>query len=133
VPFGSGVFFLTAGATGAILSPTNEPKKNSRPLIFTGTFHLDIPYDPTLGGYGWALAMIASSEVSAPGGPASTDAGHTLQLQSVTLPDGTPVSVTFDTGLQLSSVPEPSTLTLSVISAVGCLVYCWLRRKPSMI
>ena len=30
---GSGVFFLTVGATGAILSPTNQPKKDSRPLI----------------------------------------------------------------------------------------------------
>ncbi len=29
---GSGVFFLTVAATGAVLSPYNEPKKTSVPL-----------------------------------------------------------------------------------------------------
>src|SRR5271157_2240268 len=31
---GTGVFFLTVGATVAILSPKNEPKNDSRNLIF---------------------------------------------------------------------------------------------------
>ena len=91
---------------------------------FTGTFHFDIGYDASLGGYGWALGLVAQSYAFG-GTFASTDAGHTLGLESVTLPDGTPVAATFDSGLQLQSVPEPTSLMMlmcgiGIIGLLGC-------------
>jgi hypothetical protein len=38
---GTGVVFLTVGATVAILSSYDKPKKDSRPLIFAAKNHLD--------------------------------------------------------------------------------------------
>ena len=93
---------------------------------FTGTFHLDLHYNSTLGGYGWAVGMVAYTNVS--DDSASTDAYHTLGLQSVTLPDGTPVSASFDSGLQLRSVPEPGSLALVSTGAAALFLRARLRR-----
>ncbi len=95
-----------------------------------GTFHIDTPYNPDLGGYGWGVSL--SVWTQAKGGTATADFGHTTSLQSVTLLDGSPVDVTFDSGLQLTDatvVPEPSTLVAAAIGTIALLGRYWLRRK----
>ncbi len=88
---------------------------------FTGSFHIDSAYDDSLGGYGWGVSL--SSRARGRGGEAEADAMGTLTLQQVTLTDGTPLDVTFDSGLQFappSSVPEPtSLLTWSGLTLMG--------------
>jgi hypothetical protein len=74
---------------------------------FHGTFHLDTPYNAALGGYGWGLGLYATS--FAYGGTATADLLNTASLQSVTLTDGTPVDVTFDSGLSFSRQAVTST------------------------
>lgn len=101
---------------------------------FMGTLHIDTPYDPNLGGYGWAVELIAAAE-DLYGGSATSDFGNTASLQSVTLPDGTPVTgVTFDSGLTFGptiATPEPASLTLLGIGIVGFAGYGWRRRRRS--
>jgi hypothetical protein len=101
---------------------------------FMGTLHIDTPYDPKLGGYGWAVELIAAAEDDG-GGSATSDFGNTASLQSVTLPDGTPVSgVTFDSGLTFGptiATPEPASLTLLGIGIAGFAGYGWRRRRRS--
>ena len=82
---------------------------------FVGTLHMDVPYDPSLGGYGWGIALSARSHSI--GGGTDASSFHSLGLVAATLPDGTPLSVSFDSGLQL--VPEPSPIMLV---AAGCVV-----------
>lgn len=98
---------------------------------FHGTFHFDTLYNPNLDGYGWDVALYAYSPIFNEGS-ATTDFLDTASLQSVTLPDGTPISVTFDSGLQLNAqaVPEPTSLTLLVVGAVclGGFTWCWRNR-----
>lgn len=77
---------------------------------FRGHFHIDTPYDPALGGYGWGVTLSARS--FGRDGQAETDASHTMSLESVTLPDGTPVPVTFFSGLQFGNT-APTNITLS--------------------
>lgn len=93
---------------------------------FLGVFHIDSRYDPGLGGYGWGLNMSSLAEAAA--GSASSNFLNTLSLESVTLADGTPVAVTFDSGLAApNAVPEPGSLLLAGIGmTLGVLR---LRRK----
>jgi hypothetical protein len=101
---------------------------------FMGTLHIDTPYDPKLGGYGWAVELIAVGD-GLYGGSATSDFGNTASLQSVTLPDGTPVTgVTFDSGLTFGptiATPEPASLTLLGIGTAGFAGYGWRRRRRS--
>jgi hypothetical protein len=54
-------------------------------------------------------------------------------LQSVTLTDGTAISVTFDSGLQqpMQAVPEPASLIMLGLGAFGLCGYGWRRRKQA--
>ena len=81
-------------------------------LNVIGTFHIDLAYNSQLGGYGWGVAMHADSQAF--GGAAESNFFNTLKLQSVTLADGTPADVTFDSGLQFGSTatPEPSSFVI---------------------
>jgi len=95
---------------------------------FTGRFHIVTPFNPALGGYGWGVSLSAWS--FGRGGSAEADALSTLRLESVTLPDGTPIRVTFDSGLRFGvqqAIPEPATLALFGIGSVALLG--WGRRK----
>ena len=102
---------------------------------FMGTLHTDTPYDPKLGGYGWAVELAAASENLSAFSSATSDFGKTASLQSVTLPDGTPVTgVTFDSGLTFGptiATPEPASLTLLGIGIAGFAGYGWRRRRQS--
>jgi hypothetical protein len=94
---------------------------------FVGDFHIDTPYDAQLGGYGWGVLL--SARAFGGGGIASTDAAHTLTLNAVTLADGRPVDVTFDSGLRFNNaVPEPSTLVMSSIW-MGTTGMVWLGKR----
>lgn len=93
---------------------------------FTGTFHIDTTYDAALGGYGWGLMLQTYAE--AYGSGARVDALNTLKLRAVTLTDGTPVAATFDSGLRLSSVPEPASVVMLGAGALILLGYGWRRR-----
>ncbi len=91
---------------------------------FTGFFHIDTEYDASLGGYGWGVSL--NARACGLGGQAEADALGTLTLQQVTLPDGTPLDVTFDSGLQ---IPEPGSITLLVCGMVAGLIWWWRRRR----
>lgn len=100
---------------------------------FTGTFHIDTPYDASLGGYGWGVSLISTSH--ALGGSATANALSTLKLVSVTLLDDTPVAATFDSGLTQdpSPVPEPGSLVLLGLgtAGLGCVRLAKRRRNRS--
>ena len=98
-------------------------------LNFYGTFHVDLAYDSTLGGYAWAVALYATSLAN--GGSTQTNFLDTGGLVSVTTTDGTPVDVSFDSGLQFNTaaVPEPSSIILSGVAGMLGLGHAWRRRK----
>ena len=87
---------------------------------FTGTFHLDSPYDSGIGGYAWSVTFVSQSYGYA--GEAFSDAMGTLKLTSVALDDGTPVDITFESGLRLDAVnpvPEPASAALLAIGMLS--------------
>lgn len=96
---------------------------------FRGTFHIDSQYSEELGGFGWGVSLEALAY--AKGGSATTDFINTASLKSVTLVDGTPVSVTFDSGLRFDGTvtPEPTSLALAGCAGLGMAVGAWRRRR----
>lgn len=97
---------------------------------FSGIFIYDAPYDGELGGYKWYVTMTASS--STYGGSGSALLGNTIALQAVTLIDGTaidPAELSFDSGLKLSTVPEPSSIVMLGAGALGLLGCRGCRRR----
>jgi hypothetical protein len=88
---------------------------------FSGSFHIDVPYEESFGGYAWVLALSANTYGG--GGQAESNALNTLQLQSVTLTDGTPVVAAFESGL-IIGVPEP---------ASGLLVWVGLASVAGLV
>lgn len=93
---------------------------------FHGAFHLDVPYDAGWGGYLWGVKLSVEAWTPAPvNGPiaiSAVDMGHSLSLTGVTDHDDHPVTVTFDSGLSLSAVPEPSTNILLSLGAMGLAI-----------
>ncbi len=158
---GSGQYSSAVGASlsasGVLSQGSGWDSFSSNPLSgghigYTGTFYLDIPIVQG-GGYVGAIPgsiWFQITDDSSAGGqfPFSyypTDslyAADPLSIVSFTLPDVgnvTPeslgVSLTFDSGLlspNVQSIPEPSSLTLSLIAMVGLLVYAWRRRSLSV-
>jgi hypothetical protein len=92
-----------------------------------GTFHFDVPYDPSIHGFEWYVVL--SSLTEAKGGAAISDFSHTLALSSVTLTNGTPVDVTFDSGLTFGTVPEPTSMTL--LGIAGACIAAYGRRQKT--
>jgi len=86
---------------------------------FSGKMIYQAHYDRNYGGYAWKLTVSSGSlagyiaNSGANPGWAYTQFGHTISLESLSLPDGTILSdsdIAFDSGLTLASVPEPSSL-----------------------
>jgi hypothetical protein len=102
---------------------------------FSGTFTFDAPYDAEKEGYTWYVAMTASA--SAKGGSASALLGNTISLVSVSSTDGDSIDsadLSFDSGLKISAVPEPTSLVMLSVGLVSALTYCRKRAgslKPS--
>jgi hypothetical protein len=92
---------------------------------FVGIFHIDSSYDPALGGYAWGVGL--SARANGRGGEGVGDALGTLSLQSVTLPNGTPLDISFVSGLTLTAVPEPSSVVL--LGTLGCVAMLNRRRR----
>jgi hypothetical protein len=88
------------------------------------TWHIDVPYNPTTGGYRVAIMLQAASGDAyfTLSGPSFADFGHTLTLDSISLTDGTiidPSNLTFESNLSFAAVPEPNSCFL-----VGAVVTC---------
>ncbi|HZU36589.1 MAG TPA: PEP-CTERM sorting domain-containing protein [Gemmataceae bacterium] len=84
-----------------------------------------VSYRSDLGGY--LMNAYASARAIGILGDSQADFSHTIQLTNVTLPDGSPVSgqIMFDSGFQLpSAVPEPSSLVLISVGALGLVSGC---------
>lgn len=128
VDFSSQVDYLGPGQLGISTNPltTWDSTAVGMPKLgyasFEGTFHIDVAYDAAYLGYRWGVGLQAFANGSFTAG--TSDFLHTTSLTAVTLPDGTPVDVTFDSGLTFanrpvgSSVPEPSSLSLAMTALV---------------
>jgi hypothetical protein len=103
-------------------------------VSFTGTFHVDIPFDPALQGYAWGVGLsIESSGMRGGHTVSEIDVGHSLGLIGVTDLDDHPLSVTFDSGWTLGTVPEPSTDILATCGSLLCAAFIAFKRCRSAI
>lgn len=100
------------------------------PDYYNLLYSFDVPYNSNYGGYAWCFE--AAIETECADGFASAFFGQTIGLTAVTNVDGTPLTgydMSFDSGLTLNEVPEPSTLALwSLGGLVGGFV-TWRKRK----
>jgi MYXO-CTERM domain-containing protein len=120
------------------ISPIVDPGSFLAANHVEATWHIDVPHDPTTGGYRVAIMLQATTgdvyfELS---GKSLSDFSHTLTLNSITLTDGTivdPSSLRFESGLSFapSAVPEPGTLTLAGFGAVGLVLGALRRRRQT--
>lgn len=126
----------TIGSTSRVVSSgqygwdTFQLAATSDPFtwIFSGTAHVILDYNPTLGGYGFTVSTRVKSTVIGYG-YANGDFGDTLSLESLTLLDGTSLdqagfAVSFDSEMvQSSAVPEPSTFSIcGLFTVIGLFV-----------
>ena len=108
-------------------NPTTGDSSINGAVAWNAVF--DVGYVVADGGYSFTLTAYNDSLSYLDGSKASVDFAHTIQLTAVTLADGSPISggFTFDSGFQLSSVPEPSSFVLlasAMVVGVG-----WLSRR----
>lgn len=108
-------------------------------IHFTGSFHIDAPYNATLGGYDWGVVLTVRADairgfldiVAEKPTWAEVGSLQSIALRSVIDPDGNPIAVTFDSGLSLqsaSTVPEPTSIILFGLGAIG-LGFVAARRR----
>lgn len=98
---------------------------------FSFSFSYDVQSTSNRGDSGYSLDVFARLEtMSAFSAGSDADLSHTIRLSSVTLPNGQALSepITFDSGFQLTSVPEPSSV-VTLSAAAVCLVMHGLRRQ----
>jgi hypothetical protein len=101
------------------------------------TYHIDVPYDEQIGGYGFTTIMQSTAFANgsfAPSTVAISSFDHTLKLTGLSLSDGTPLDTAnfrFESGLSFDArpVPEPSTYMLAVTGAVCAYGVSGMRRR----
>jgi hypothetical protein len=83
--------------------------------FFHGTFHIVVPKNDALNGFGWGVSMTLHADAfSDPENGGATSASvlalNSMGLTRVTDPNGNSIPVTFESGLTLATVPEPATI-----------------------
>jgi hypothetical protein len=92
-----------------------------------------------LGTYEYGIVGVAQDQIFGipGGGSAFTDASHTITLQGISSPDGTPIDpgrLSFESGFRFkpAAVPEPSTIVTLGTGALCLLGYAWRRRRDGV-
>ena len=133
------------GSASEVLIIKASPDENGNIFATSNTNHLSysatsgnivwdasflVSYDPTYGGYHFNLyasdytRAITFTDVTA-------DFSNTFQLTAVTQADGSALTgpITFDSGFQLQSVPEPSSLVCAGTGLMMAMAYVIRRRS----
>lgn len=115
---------LTPGAPGSFFDSVTDHLGRT-----VGTFHIDLPVDSAGESGPFSLSLTATSRASAMSNwGAKTSQDATLSLDGLTFADGTSLAskgygVSFASGLEFQTVPEPTSVALwSFITIGGALV-----------
>lgn len=110
-------------------------------IVSPCAFHYDATFNPSLGGYDFFIGIEALA--SGNWGFGDSKFVHSLGLNAVTFTDGTPLAdaglaFTFDSGLSpglpgdseigVRTIPEPSSMMLTLVALSGGSVFFGLRR-----
>jgi hypothetical protein len=113
-----------------------DPTTNTASISGAVTWHstFDIAFSQSDGGYPFTLTAYNQSDSLLLGSGTYADFAHTIQLTAVTLNDGSrvPGVITFDSGFQLSSIPEPPSLVVlgsAVLAGLGWI--SWRHRRAA--
>jgi hypothetical protein len=108
---------------------------------FDATFHFDFNYNPALDGYSPGIVLTAFAQSRSVSGNYEVSIGQSLfgdtaTLDSISLPDGTPVDLNnlqFGSGLQfgpsVAAAPEPSSIISLGIGLTNLLGFGIMRRN----
>jgi hypothetical protein len=116
----------------------DEASLTGMTLTFQGRYSMKA-LRTVLGTYEYGIVGVAQDQIFGipGGGSAFTDASHTITLQGISSPDGTPIDpgrLSFESGFRFkpAAVPEPSTIVTLGTGALCLLGYAWRRRRDGV-